>query len=88
MPNPSIDPPLSFPSKIQLDQIDPLTFTEADGGGRFPQDPQFPQQVVTRIDGDGNGVFSVRSIETLCLVPGDPDVPHSSRVWATLRTVG
>lgn len=87
MPNPPVDPPLGVPSKIQLDQIDPLTFIEADGGGRFAQDPQYPPQVVTRIDGDGSGVFSVNCIEMLRLVPGDRDVPHSLRVWATLRKV-
>jgi hypothetical protein len=87
MPNSPVDPILGIPSKIHLDQIDPLTFTEADGGGRLPQDPPFPPRVVTRIDGDSSGVFSVRSIETLRLVPGAPDVPHSSGVWATVRTV-
>ena len=86
MPNPPVDPPLGVPSKIQLDQIDPLSFAEADGGGKLAGGPQFPPQVVTRIEGDGSGVFSVRYIETLCLEPSDPDVPHSSRVWATLRT--
>jgi hypothetical protein len=87
MPNFPVDPPLGVPSKIQLDQIDPLTFAEADGGGRLPQDAPLPPQVVTRIDGDSSGVFSVISIETLRLVPSAPDVPHSSRVWATMRTV-
>jgi hypothetical protein len=87
MPNSPVDPILGIPSKIHLDQIDPLTFAEADGGGRLPQDPPFPPQVVTRIDGDSSGVFSVRSIETLRLVPGAPDVPHSSGEWATVRTV-
>jgi hypothetical protein len=87
MPNFPVDPPLGVPSKIQLDQIDPLTFAEAEGGGMLPQDAPSPPQVITRIDGDSSGVFSVRSIETLRLVPGTPDVPHSSRVWATMRTV-
>ena len=39
MPYPPIDPPLGVPSKIQLDQIDPLTFTEADAGERLALDP-------------------------------------------------
>ena len=51
MPNFPVDPPLGVPSKIQLDQIDPLTFAEAEGGGRLPQDAPSPPQVVTRIDG-------------------------------------
>jgi hypothetical protein len=42
MPNFPFDPPLGVPSKIQLDQIDPLTFAEADGGGRLPQDAPSP----------------------------------------------
>lgn len=84
MPNPPIDPPLDVPTTIQFNQVDPQTFAQADGGGKFDFRKFAGASVL--IDGDTNGVFSVRSLETLHLVR-DPELPKSPPTWQTLTTI-
>jgi hypothetical protein len=72
------------PSTIGFNQIDTDTFAKADGGGKLTSKSQ--DQARIRIDADNAGVFSVVSVDTLHIVRGDPDAPHSKPSWQTLQS--
>jgi hypothetical protein len=72
MPLSPNEPPLDVPSRIQFTDVDPLTFNEADGGGKLAA--VLSAQATARIEGDDSALFSVISIDTLHLTRSpDPD---------------
>jgi hypothetical protein len=80
------NPPLHLSRSISFSGITSGGSASANGGGLFTK-PMRGKNVIARIDGDTDGVFSIVEIQTLALVH-DPDAPpKAGSSWEPVETV-
>jgi hypothetical protein len=80
------NPPLHLSRSISFSGITSGGSASANGGGLFTK-PMRGKNVIARIDGDTDGVFSIVEIQTLGLVH-DPDAPpKAGSSWEPVETV-
>jgi hypothetical protein len=75
-------PPPPAPGRILFTNVQPGSFTVADGGGK----PDSDGPVTVRFSGGGGGLFSVDGLETFAL-ERDPDAPKAGLSWQSVASV-